>query len=383
MTLLFHRTIFGVATLFVATSALIGVIAAGQDNPASVNDLPNPYDLVPNWAKLPAGRIVGSSASIYVDRDGKSIWVVDRCGGNSCANSDIAPVMKFDESGNLVKNFGAGLFSFPHGLHVDKQGNVWVPDGQARDDITKGQQVIKFSPDGKVLMKLGTQGVPGNDASHFNQPCDVTVAPNGDIFVADGHNGQNADAPPDTNARILKYTKDGKFIKSWGKLGSGPGEFRTPHNLAFDSQGRLLVADRGNNRIQIFDQDGNFVAEWKQFSRPSGLYIDEYDVVYVSDSESNTMNHPGGWKRGVRIGSAKDGKVICFIPQEPQPAPDAIPSGQEGIVADARGNVFGSNVYLPGFVKGGPPGEIKKYGKELGGNPATVGHGNFAATDVN
>jgi sugar lactone lactonase YvrE len=358
-----YRMMLAVATLFVGAISVVAAISAGEDNPAPVNNLPNPYHLVPGWAKIPAGRIIGSSASIYADRDGKSIWVVDRCGGNSCVGSTLDPVMKFDESGNLMKSFGAGMFSFPHGLYVDKGGNVWVPDGQARGEKTNGQQVIKFSPDGKVLMKLGTQGVPGNDQSHFNQPCDVIVAPNGDIFVADGHNGQNPDSPPDSNARVLKYTSDGKFIKSWGKLGSGLGEFRTPHNLAFDSKGRLFVADRGNNRIQIFDQDGNFIAQWKQFSRPSGLYIGKHDVLYVSDSETNTMNHPGGWKRGVRIGSAKDGKVRDFIPQQPEPAPDAIPSGQEGITADAAGNVFGSNVYLPGFVKDGPPGEIKKYSK--------------------
>jgi sugar lactone lactonase YvrE len=236
------------------------------------------------------------------------------------------------------------MILFPHGICVDKDGNVWITDGQGRDG--KGHQVFKFSPDGKLLMTLGKAGVAGDGPDTFNQPSDVIVAPNGDIFVADGHGGNS-------NARIVKFNKDGKFIKTWGKKGSGPGEFDTPHSLAFDSRGRLFVADRNNNRIQIFDQDGKFLDEWKQFSRPSGLYIDKNDVLYAADSESNAMRHPG-WKRGMRVGSAKDGTVTAFIP-DPEPDPDhSGTSAAEGVVADARGNIYGAEV--------GPKG-IKKYVK--------------------
>src|SRR5262249_45902391 len=162
-------------------------------------------------------------------------------------------------------------------------------------------------------LTLGKAGIAGADHDTFNQPSDVAVAPNGDVFVADGHDRG-------TNARIVKFTKDGRYIKEWGKLGKEPGEFDVPHTLAFDSRGRLLVGDRANNRIQIFDQDGKFLDQWKQFGRPSGIYIDQNDVIYVTDSESNTARNPG-WKRGLRIGSAKDGKVTAFIPdvQEPNP----------------------------------------------------------------
>ena len=142
----------------------------------------------------------------------------------------------------------------------------------------KGHQVFKFSPDGKVLMTLGKAGVAGNGPDEFNAPSAVLVAPNGDIFVADGHGRE-------TNARIVKFSKDGKFIKTWGKKGSAPGEFDIPHALAIDSQGRLFVGDRQNNRIQIFDQDGKFLDQWTQFSRPSGIFIDKHDVIYVADSE--------------------------------------------------------------------------------------------------
>jgi sugar lactone lactonase YvrE len=280
--------------------------------------------------KLPDDRTIGSTAAIDIDRDGRSVWVFERCGGTSqglaCAESPVAPILEFDSSGKLVKSFGAAMFVSPHGIHVDRQGNVWVTDGNARG--MKGHQVFKFSPEGKLLMTLGKAGVAGESPDTFNQPSDVLVAPNGDIFVADGHGGKS-------NARIVKFSKDGKFVKTWGKAGSGPGEFNTPHNLAMDSTGRLFVADRGNSRIQIFDQDGALLTEWKQFGRPSGLYIDKNDRVYAADTQSDEKTNPG-YERGIRIGSARDGKVTALITD---PDPDGT---GEGVVADAEGNIYGS-----------------------------------------
>jgi DNA-binding beta-propeller fold protein YncE len=301
------------------------------------NSQPNPYRTIENYFQLPEGRTMGSSSAIDIDRAG-NIWVADRCGANTCVNSPLAPIMKFDSKGKLLASFGAGMFVFPHGIMIDRDGNVWVSDGQGRNG--KGQQVFKFSPDGKVLMTMGKAGEAGDGPDTFNQPSAVAIGRNGDIFVADGHGGN-------TNARIVKFTKDGKFIKTWGKKGTGPGEFDAPHALAFDSKGRLFVADRGNNRIQIFDQDGAFVDQWTQFSRPSGLFIDRNDAIYVSDSESREKagygNHPG-WKRGIRVGSAKDGSVAAFIPN-PDPDPDAsATSGAEGVVADASGAIYGAEV---------------------------------------
>ena len=292
----------------------------------AANSQPNPYQTVENFFKLPEGRTVGSTAAIDIDRDGSSIWVFERCGAATCDGSTLAPLLKFDASGKVVKSLGAGMFLYPHGIHVDRDGNIWVTDGRASKG--RGQQVFKLSPEGKVLMTLGTAGVAGDGPDTFNQPSDIAVAPNGDIFVADGHGG-------DSNARMVKFSKDGKFIKTWGKKGSGPGEFDTPHNLAFDSRGRLFLADRGNSRIQIFDQDGKFLEEWKQFGRPSGIYIDRNDTLYAADSESDEKRNPG-WKKGIRIGSAKDGKVVAFI-LDPDPN-----GSQEGVAADARGNVYGS-----------------------------------------
>src|ERR1700676_894758 len=293
---------------------------------------------------MPEGRTWGSSAGVYVDPTGTSVWVAERCGANSCAGSDLAPILHFDMSGRLLKAFGAGMFVFPHGIFVDQEGNVWVTDGQGKDG--KGHQVFKFSPEGKVLLALGKPGVAGGGPDEFNAPSAVLVAPNGDIFVGDGHGGN-------TNARIVKFDRNGKFIKTWGKKGSGEGEFSTPHTLAFDSKGRLFGGDRGNNRIQIFHQDGTFLEEWTQFSRPSGIFIDKKDMMYVADSESNDANH-AGWKRGMRIGSAKDGSVTAFIPDPQQPAPRNT-SAAEGVAVDPKGVIYGAEV---------GPKDLKKYVKK-------------------
>jgi sugar lactone lactonase YvrE len=336
------------AQVFRLASALSLAIVALMALPAQVdvqtNDAPNPYQAEAGWAKMPEGRTWGSTSAVGIDRGG-NIWVGERCGANTCAGSSLPPLLQFDRSGKLLKSFGEGTLLFPHGFHIDRDGNVWVTDAQGKDG--KGHQVLKFSPEGKLLMALGKAGVAGEGPDTFNQPSDVVVAGNGDIFVADGHDSNS-------NARIVKFNKDGKFIKTWGKRGSAPGEFNTPHTIALDSRGRVFVGDRANNRIQIFDQEGTFLEEWKQFGRPSGIDIDAKDTIYVADSESNTKRNPG-WKRGIRIGSARDGKVTAFIP-DPEPEPDkSATSGAEGVAADASGTVYGAEV--------GPKG-VRRYVKK-------------------
>jgi len=313
------------------------MISAGvvySQTTAPTNSLPDPYRSVENWARMPQGRTWGSTAGVWIDPDGASVWVAERCGANSCLGSNLDPVLKFDASGKLMKSFGAGMFVFPHGISVDRDGNVWVTDGQGKDG--KGHQVFKFSPDGKVLLALGKAGIAGDGPDTFNAPSSVLVAPSGDIFVGDGHGGN-------TNARVIKFDKDGKFIKTWGKKGSGPGEFDTPHALAMDSRGRLFVGDRNNNRIQIFDQNGNYIDQWGQFSRPSGIYIDSNDIIYVADSESESVskNHDG-WKRGIRVGKASDGSLIALIPDPVEKATGS--SAAEGVAADTMGNIYGAEV---------------------------------------
>jgi sugar lactone lactonase YvrE len=330
------------------------VVKDGKVQP--VNHLPNPYETVRNWGALPAGRSWGSVSGLHVDRDGKHVWVAERCGTNSCAGSTVDPVLRFDPDGKLLASFGAGMFIWPHGMHVDRSGNVWVTDARAATaaelqkfpgEKGKGHRVIKFSPKGDVLLTLGTAGVAGDPPRHLTEPNAVVTAPNGDIFVGEAHTGQGLPAAtPTTVARISKYASDGTFIKSWGKWGDAPGDFKTPHALAFDSRGRLFVADRGNNRLQIFDQEGTFIGEWKQFSRISGLVITADDTLYAIDSESGPERNPG-WRKGLRVGSAQTGDVRFFI----GPHDAAVPSGGggfgamgEGVAVDAAGNVYGGEV---------------------------------------
>ena len=215
---------------------------------------------------------------------------------------------------------------------MDRDGNLaGSPD--ARAEGGKGNQVFKFSwAKGELLLTLGKAGVTGNGQDTFNQPCSVITAPNGDIFIGDSHRPTGADKT--RNDRISKFSKDGKFIMTWGKRGSMPGELKEPHSLAFDSQGRLFVADRENNRIQIFDQEGNFLDQWTQFGRPSGLFITKDDTLYVADSESYGEDQPG-WKKGIRIGSAKTGKITAFI--EDQESTTSEHSGAEFVGVDSEG----------------------------------------------
>jgi sugar lactone lactonase YvrE len=275
-----------------------------------------------DWGTMPAGRSWGAPTGVKMDVDRRSLWVLERCGdynGPGCAESDLPPVLKFDSSGRLVTSFGAGMFVFPHGLAVDHEGNVWVTDGRGGDG--KGHVVVKFSPDGEVLLTLGQPGVAGEGPQTLNRPSDVAIAPNGDIFVADGHTGM------DTNMRIVKYAPDGDYIKEWGRKGSAPGELNGAHGLAFDSRGRLFVADRENDRVQIFDQDGNYVDAWAQFGTPSGLYITPDDVLYVAD-----------YGAGIRIGSARDGRVTGFIAADDWDT-ESVRVG-ESVAVDADGVIY-------------------------------------------
>ena len=323
--------------------------AAGADDGLTsdfvLRNLPNPTgEVITQWADLPDGRTWGSTAGIDIGPDGH-VWTYDRCGANGLdggceTNSDVDPIIKFDRNtGEILANFGAGLFVLPHGLHVDDDGNVWVTDSQGNEAGTKGHQVIKFSPEGEILLRLGTAGQPGRGPGQLNEPCDVITAPNGDIFVSDGHSGQNPDPPPGATGRILKFDSEGNFITEWGEIGFRPGQFRTPHAMEFDSQGRLYVADRGNHRIQIFDQDGNLLEIYTQYSRISGLFITADDTFYAIDSESQGQNHPG-WLTGVRIGRAGEDRVTGFVPPHAHDTRVLQGVAGEGVAVDADGNVF-------------------------------------------
>ena len=345
-----------IALLLFVPVAAYGQVTSQGAAIAPTNDIPNPYRTIENWAQL--GRPWGSTSAVDIDPDGRSVWVAERCGANSCLGSELPSVFKFDENGKLVTSFGAGMFVSPHGIFVDRGGNVWVVDcactvrgGRGADSAAraaKGHQVFEFSPTGKLLMTLGKPG-GGTGDEYFIQPNDVLVAPDGSIFVVEGHS-----SAPGSTARVLKFSKDGKLTKTWGTFGHGPDDLDQPHALAMDSRGRLFVGDRGNNRIKIFNQDGKLLDTWYQFSRPSGIYIDAHDTIYVADSESGSVaKERTTWKRGIRVGSARDGSVTAFIPDPAQSPPST--SAAEGVAVDARGVIYGAEV---------GPRALKRYVKQ-------------------
>lgn len=363
---------------FVISLLLSGLSIAEAAKP--VNFLPNPYETVRDWGELPEGRSWGSVPALQIDPDGYSLWVMDRCatkswqssGISSCAGQTLPPIMKFNSrTGKMLLAFGGGLFVFPHALHVDPDGNVWVAESRGATDVElqlfpssadKGHQVIKFSSTGEVLMTLGIPGQAGDPPERLNQPMDVAVAPNGDIFVAEGDHGGS------TVARISKFSSTGSFIKSWGSVGSAAGQFRVPHGLTFDSEGRLYVADRSNNRIQIFDQDGNYLDEYKQFGRPSDVAIDQNGLLYAVDSESGRRANRG-WRKGVRVGRASDGEALYFIPphfiEDTYIWPSGVTSYSEGAAGDALTVDADGNVYTGEVGVGNPVIGITKYIKRF------------------
>ncbi len=322
--------------LMVLAAVVVADPALAQSG-APRNDLPQPYRTTRDWGELPAGVKWAAVTAVEPAPDG-SIYVIHRCFANSCAGRSEAPILKYDAAGKLLATWGQGMFNFPHGATVDAEGNLWVTDARGDGSNGKGHQVFKFDRNGRVLMTLGKAGVSGSGPDLFDQPTDVVIAANGDILVANSHrNGKNN--------RIVKFTKDGKFIKEWGRKGTGAGAISEPHTIALDSRGRLFVGDRENNRIQIFDQEGRLLDEWRQFGRPSGIYITKDDTIYVADSESgpDTGAHElPGIKKGIRIGSARDGAVTAFIEDMEPLTPDH--SGAEGVGVDAQGNVYGGVV---------------------------------------
>jgi NHL repeat len=330
------------------------------------------YRLVEDWPTLPQrmnGGRWGELIRAQIDRHG-DIWVFHRCfnnvpaGSATCVGRDNEPpILKFDRAGRLLAGFGEGMFAFPHGFTVDDEGNIWASDANANETVLgmsaiatsgpfkglpRGHQVFKLSPQGNVLMTLGKAGVRGNGPDRFDAPTGVAVASNGDIFVTDGHG---------RNDRVVKFSKDGRFIKAWGHHGLAPGEFDQPHDIALDSKGRVFVADRSNNRVQIFDPDGNFIAEWKQFGRPSAVFVSRDDTLYVSDSYSNARINPG-FKRGIYIGSAITGAVTGFIPDPDLDRQEALNiTGASGIAADEDGTIYAADV---------GPQRLRKYVSTVG-----------------
>jgi DNA-binding beta-propeller fold protein YncE len=356
-------TVFAVTAIAMLNTTLQPQQRGGTsqaDKVPPVNAGANPYRVIRDWAQLSSEkRAWGGSNGVAIDRDGRSVWAVDRCSPGTtpgCVGSKANPVHHFDESGKEIRSFGGGMFVWPHGIHVDRDGNVWVADARAPSademqkfsgESSKGSVVVKFSPEGKVLLTLGKPGVRGNPPEALTDPTDVVTDPvNGDVYVAESHTDV---ADPNLVGRVSVFDRNGKFLRLIGKAGTGQGEFRTPHALEFDSQGRLIVADRHNHRIQVLTKEGKSIREYFEFGRTSGLAIDRNDVIYTADSESTERVHPG-WQRGIRIGSLSDGKVTIFVP--PHMTPNSADGAMgEGIAIDAAGNIYTAEAQLRGVTK--------------------------------
>jgi NHL repeat len=290
-------------------------------------DLAEGYKVVEGWPQKPAEAVWGAMASMAVDPNG-NIWTFNR--GN-------IPVQVYQPDGALVKMWGqGGVFKNPHQIRFDKEGNLWAADNGYHT-------VRKFTPDGTVLLTIGTRDQPGEDQTHLNQPTDIAVAPSGDVFISDGY----------VNSRVVHYDKTGKFVKAWGKLGTGPGEFSLPHGIALDSRGRLYVVDRNNARIQVFDQSGKYLTEWRNIITPWAIWITPNDDIYVCGSS------PSRWREtpnnGVQMNGvpAKDQMVAKFAPDGRVKAIWMFPVGPtgrdtkagelnwvHGIAVDARGDLY-------------------------------------------
>jgi len=342
-------------------SALAGVAPAQETTQyPGPSQLPNPYRLVEGWPALPKsmnGGRWGEVIRVHLDAKGK-VWVFHRCfnvvpaGSATCLGQGPAnpPILVFSPSGKLLKSFGVGLFAYPHGFTIGPDGNLWVTDVNDQESIlgmsarnasgvVMGEEVLKLSPEGKVLMTLGTEGVAGTGPDAFDRPTSVAVAPNGDVFVSDGHTPNKFGT-----SRVVKFSKDGHFVKAWGRKGSAPGDLNEPHDIFVGgSRGLVYVADRGNSRIQVFDQDGNFVAAWKQFGQPSSVFVGRDDTIYVGASFRDPSAKKGEL-RGITVGNAIDGSLKAFIP-DPADLDNVIRgTSASGIAADSSGSVFAADV---------------------------------------
>ena len=354
------RTRFWFLATLAAISAFGGAARAQETRYPKPTELPNPYRLVEGWPTLPKsmnGGHWGEVIRVHVDAKG-NIWVFHRCfnvvpaGSATCIGRGPAnpPILEFDPSGKLLKSFGVGLFAYPHGFTIDGNGNLWATDVNDEETILgmsaknasgviMGQEVLKLSPEGKVLMMLGKEGVAGTGPDAFDRPTGVAVAPNGDIFVSDGH------APNKYGTgRVVKFSKDGHFIKAWGRKGSAPGEFDEPHDIFVGgSRGWVYVTDRRNNRVQVFDQNGNFIAAWKQFGQPSSVFVGKDDTIYIGASFPDPSAKKGEL-RGITIGNAIDGSLKAFIPDPADLDKVIRGTSASGIAADSMGSVFAADV---------------------------------------
>lgn len=302
---LWARTVI-VAAALIAAFVAPGTRAVAQTG-ADVRTAQMVYQQVANWGQLPAGTKWGSMTAVDIDAAG-TVYALQR---------EPAKVMVFDSNGKHLRSWGDGMFTQAHGLRVDRQGNVWVTDRSSH-------QVMKFTPDGTLLLEIGKKGVAGDNSSTdaLNGPSDLVFAPNGEFYVSDGES---------TNTRVVKYSKDGKFLKFWGTKGTGPGQLDVPHSIAMDSKGRVYVANRSNKRIEVFDQDGRFLDQITSAGTPYGLFMTKDDILYVVDG---TQGNPDEF---LTIVDTKNMNILGQIHGLTGPHMVSVSSRGDIYVAEVRG----------------------------------------------
>lgn len=241
-------------------------------------DLANGYELVPDWPKKPADIEWYVVTGVAVDKQDR-VWTF---------NMNDPPVQVYGaESGEFLFGWGTGEFKRPHFIRIDQDGKVWCAD--------YGRHIVrKYTERGELLLTLGTPDVPGRDEAHLNMPTDMATAPNGDVFVTDGYG----------NNRIVHYDKHGVFIKSWGQIGVGAGDLSQPHALAMDSNGLLYVCERNNCRVQVFDQSGRSLAQWRNLINPWGIVILPNDEIVVSGTT------PARWSERGNLGNPPHDQIV-------------------------------------------------------------------------
>jgi len=283
------------------------------------------YKVDPSWPQRPGNAEWGNVPGIAVD-DKDQVWVYTRA---------VPPVQVYDSSGKFVRSWGEDSVKTAHHIKFDREGNVWLADIGLH-------VVMQFTPEGKLLKTFGTRGEGGNDTTHLDQPTDMAITPGGDVFVSDGYG----------NSRVVHFDKNGKFVKAWGELGSNPGQFSIPHAIALDSKGRLYVADRNNARIQVFNQDGKFLSEWRDIVVPWGFCMTKDDELWVCGSspmpwrpEDGALGCPP--KDQVFMKFNTDGKLIQLW---------TVPKGEDGkeqpgdlnwvhaLALDSQGNIYAGDI---------------------------------------
>jgi hypothetical protein len=319
----------GVLALGIAAGAALHAAGAaalqedqGPDYPR-VN-LSTCYEADPGWPQKPAHAEWGHMPGVAVDGQDR-VWVFTRA---------TPPVQVYDRQGRYVRGWGEDVLKTAHHIKFDSRGNVWLAD-------IGHHTVMQFTPEGKLLKTLGTRGAAGEDATHLNQPTDMAISPSGDVFVADGYG----------NNRIVHFDRNGRFVKAWGKLGTGPGEFSLPHAIAMDSKGRLYVADRNNARVQVFDQSGKLLSQWRDLIVPWGFWVTKQDEIWVCGST------PMAWAaEGLLSCPPKDQVFMKFDPTGRVLQLWTVPKGADGqekpgecnwvhaVAADSSGNLYAGDI---------------------------------------